>query len=121
MTTIKHKRGTTAQVSAYATNAQAGELVLDTTLNKLYICYTAGTLTEIQGGSDAPTTIDWQDITNKPSTYTPSAHTHVSNDVTDLSTTISTSIASKADSSDLTALASRVTALETVIDGGVLS
>lgn len=35
MTTIKNKRGTTAQVSAYASNAQAGELVLDTTLNKL--------------------------------------------------------------------------------------
>jgi len=120
MTMIKHKRGTTAQVSAYAANAQAGELVLDTTLNKLYICYAAGTLTEVQGSDGSSAAIDWQDIVNKPSTYTPSAHTHVSNDVTDLSTTISTSIAGKADASDLTALAARVTALETEIDGGVL-
>jgi hypothetical protein len=34
--------------------------------------------------TDFPTTWDWADIANKPSTYTPSAHTHVESDITNL-------------------------------------
>ena len=46
-TTIKFKRGTTAQVAAYASSAVQGECVLDTQTNKFYICFSNGTLSEV--------------------------------------------------------------------------
>lgn len=43
-------------------------------------------LSEIEGGGGStPTDIDWNDIQNKPSTFPPSAHTHIISDVTGLS------------------------------------
>jgi hypothetical protein len=39
-------------------------------------------------GSYAWGSVDWTELTNKPSTFTPSAHTHVSNDITDLYTNV---------------------------------
>lgn len=42
------------------------------------------------GGGQAVITVDWSNVTNKPSTYTPASHTHSTNDITGLSTTIST-------------------------------
>lgn len=37
--------------------------------------------------------LNWTDITGKPSTFTPSAHTHVANDVTDIQTYVDGRIA----------------------------
>lgn len=42
------------------------------------------------GGGQAVITVDWSNVTNKPSTFAPSSHTHSMNDVTNLSSTIST-------------------------------
>ena len=36
-----------------------------------------------EGGEEEPVVVDWSDITNKPSSYTPSAHTHTVADQTD--------------------------------------
>ena len=36
-----------------------------------------------EGGEEEPVVVDWNDITNKPSSYTPSAHTHTVADQTD--------------------------------------
>ena len=41
------------------------------------------------GGGQAVITIDWSNVTNKPSTFAPSSHTHSMNDITSLSSTIS--------------------------------
>lgn len=46
-------------------------------------------ITTTQGGQ-AVITIDWSNITNKPSTFAPSAHTHNISDVNNLANTIST-------------------------------
>lgn len=48
--------------------------------------WTVINLSEIEGGGGAtPTDVDWNDIQNKPSTFPPSAHTHIISDVTGLS------------------------------------
>ena len=49
------------------------------------------------GGGGTASSIDWQNITNKPSTFPPSAHTHAISDVTGLQnelTTLTNNIAS---------------------------
>lgn len=48
--------------------------------------WTVINLSEIEGGGGTtPTDVDWNDIQNKPSTFSPSAHTHIISDVTGLS------------------------------------
>jgi hypothetical protein len=39
-----------------------------------------------QGGSIG--SVDWADVTGKPSTFAPSAHTHTASEVTDLATVV---------------------------------
>ena len=46
-------------------------------------------ITTTQGGT-AVITIDWSNVTNKPSTFAPSSHTHQQSDISGLSNTIST-------------------------------
>jgi len=64
--------------------------------------------------------VSWAQVTGKPTTFTPAAHTHAQADVTGLPA----ALAAKAAASDLAALETRVTALEasggtlTSIDGG---
>lgn len=54
---IKILRGSSAQVTSYASSASAGELVIDTTTPRLYFCSPDGTLvgvanySELGGGS----------------------------------------------------------------------
>ena len=36
-----------------------------------------------EGGEEEPVIVDWEDITGKPASFTPSAHTHVAADLTD--------------------------------------
>ena len=48
--------------------------------------WTVINLSEIEGGGGTtPTDVDWNDIQNKPSTFPPSAHTHIISDVAGLS------------------------------------
>lgn len=39
---------------------------------------------KVSGGSDEPVTVTWDNVSGKPSTFAPSAHTHVIEDVTGL-------------------------------------
>lgn len=39
---------------------------------------------KVSGGGDEPVTVTWANVSGKPSTFTPSAHTHVIEDVTGL-------------------------------------
>lgn len=39
---------------------------------------------KVSGGGDGPITVTWANVSGKPSTFTPSAHTHVIGDVTGL-------------------------------------
>lgn len=48
--------------------------------------YTWKNESEISGGSGSTSTsVSWSDVTNKPSTFTPSSHTHLTNDINGLS------------------------------------
>ena len=46
-------------------------------------------ITTTQGGQ-AVITIDWSNVTNKPSTFAPSSHTHTTSDISGLASTITT-------------------------------
>lgn len=52
---------------------------------------------KVSGGGDEPVTVTWANVSGKPSTFTPSAHTHVIGDVTGLQGELD----SKADSADI--------------------
>lgn len=126
---IKLRRGTTSQVTAYASSAQVGELILDTTTGNLYECITAGSLQLIPGSSvtvgDGTITIQKNSTTvdsftvnqtaNKtinitvPTTASDvgaaaSSHTHTESDITDLGSYVPTSrkVNNNALSSDVT-------------------
>ncbi len=113
---IKLRRGTTAQVEAYASSAQVGELILDITTGNLYECITAGSLQAIPGSSVTvgngtitiqknSTTVDSFTVNqtgNKtinitvPTTASDvgaaaSSHTHTESDITDLGSYVPTS------------------------------
>lgn len=45
---------------------------------------------QTQSGGTSPSSVDWQNIQNKPSTFPPSAHTHAISDVTGLQNNLST-------------------------------
>lgn len=45
---------------------------------------------QTSGGGGSATSIDWANVTNKPSTFPPSAHTHAISDVTGLQTQLTT-------------------------------
>lgn len=68
------------------------------------------------GGDGGPAS--WADILNKPSTFTPSAHAHVINDVTGLQSALNgkASTAALAAKADATALTSAVSSLNGAID-----
>ena len=73
----------------------------------IYVRILQGSVSGEGGGST-----DWADITNKPSTFTPSAHSHVIADVTGLQTALN----GKAASSHSHVI-SDVTGLQTALDG----
>lgn len=45
---------------------------------------------QTSGGGTSPSSVDWSNIQNKPSTFPPSAHTHAISDVTGLQTQLNT-------------------------------
>lgn len=69
---------------------------------------------ETQGGE---VTVSWADVSGKPATFAPDTHTHAIGDVDGLTAALAdkadaSDLAAKADSSALSALESRVAALE---------
>ena len=51
-------------------------------------------------GGSTPTSVSWSDVTNKPSTFTPSSHTHSTNDISGLSSYVQGTKVSNADKAD---------------------
>ena len=61
-------------------NNIALEAVVKEYTNVIKISVTGGS-----AGGSTSTSVSWQDVTNKPSTFTPSSHTHSTNDISGLS------------------------------------
>ena len=89
-TTIKLRRGTAAQWTAANPVLSAGEMGIETDTNRSK--YGDGTtawasLSYSVGDSSGVGTIDWTSVLNKPTEFTPEAHTHVKADITDFAHT----------------------------------
>ena len=85
-TVIKIRRGTAAQWTSANPVLAAGELGFetDTTRSKLGDGTTAWTaLGYTVGDSSGVGTVEWTSVLNKPTEFTPAAHTHVIADITD--------------------------------------
>ena len=74
--------GTADTIGFMAGNNISLEAVVKEYTNVIKISATGGT-----GGSggSTSTSVSWENVTNKPSTFTPKSHTHSTNDITDLS------------------------------------
>lgn len=51
-------------------------------------------------GGSTPTSVSWSDVTNKPSTFTPSSHTHSTNDINGLNSYVKGTKVSNANAAD---------------------
>ena len=86
-TVIKLRRGTAAQWTSANPVLAAGEMGVetDTQRSKFGDGTTAwASLAYTVGDSSGIGTIEWTSVTDKPTTFPPSAHTHVMADITDL-------------------------------------
>ncbi|GAB6178797.1 hypothetical protein JCM14036_01160 [Desulfotomaculum defluvii] len=132
-TIFQLKRGSTAQVNTYSGNAAEGELVLDTTLNQLYVGQSDGSLRlvnpNITVAADAPTIAEvgdlWFDtddnklyVCTTASSESPhvdpvfSIHTYTAADISDFASGVDAQLAAT------TTTATVLT--HATIDGGVL-
>lgn len=86
-TVIKLRRGTATQWTSANPVLAAGEIGLET--DTLRTKYGNGTstwtaLSYSVADASGTSSVDWSSVLNKPSTFTPSSHTHVLSDVTDV-------------------------------------
>lgn len=72
-------------LSSDPTAGNAGRVFFNTTSGEMK--YDTGSAIALFGG-----TVDWANITNKPTEFTPSAHTHTASEVTDFATAVNTQI-----------------------------
>ena len=72
--------GTADTIGFMAGNNVSLEAVVKEHTNVIKISATDGS-----GGGSTSTSVSWQDVTNKPSTFTPSSHTHSANEINGLS------------------------------------
>ncbi len=89
-TVIKLRRGTAAQWTSANPVLAAGEIGLET--DTLRTKYGNGTstwtaLSYSVADASGTSSVDWTSVLNKPSTFAPSAHTHVKTDITDFAHT----------------------------------
>jgi len=85
-TVIKLRRGTASQWTSANPVLAAGEVGLETDTNRTK--YGNGTqnwadLSYSVADSSGTASVDWDAVLNKPTTFPPSAHTHVIADITD--------------------------------------
>jgi hypothetical protein len=114
-TVIKLRRGTASQWTTANPTLAAGEVGIETDTNKFKFGNGSTAWTSLAYGvasASGGTTVEWTDVLNKPSTFTPSSHTHAISDVTSLQT----SLDGKAATSHSHAI-SDVTSLQTSLDG----
>ena len=86
-TVIKLRRGTATQWTSANPVLAAGEVGLETDTNRTK--YGNGTLAWADlaysvADASGVASVDWDAVLNKPTTFPPSAHTHVQADITDL-------------------------------------
>jgi hypothetical protein len=103
---IRLRRGTAAQVNSYASNAVAGEIVVDTQTPRLYFCAPDGTLVGVANYSELSGGGTGADIVLTGYSIASTAAAVAATD------TINQGIGK---------LEKRVSDLETIIDGGTLT
>jgi hypothetical protein len=89
-TVIKLRRGTASAWTSANPVLAAGEMGVETDTNKSKYGDGAtawNSLAYSVATSSGGAAVDWNDVLNKPSTFSPSAHTHVLVDVTDVTAT----------------------------------
>lgn len=77
--------GTADTIGFMAGNNVSLEAVVKEYTNVIKISATGGTGGSGGSSGSTSTSVSWQDITNKPSTFTPSSHTHSTSEITGLS------------------------------------
>lgn len=91
ITTIRLRRGTAAQWSSANPVLAAGEMGVESDTRKFKFGNGTSPWTSLAYGVGSVAaegiTVEWTDITNKPATFPPSAHTHVKADITDFAHT----------------------------------
>lgn len=126
-TVIKLRRGTAAAWTSANPTLAAGEVGLETDTYKTK--YGDGTtawtsLPYSVATSSGGTTVDWTDVLNKPTTFTPSAHTHVLTDVTDVTASaaeLNTLDGITATTTELNYVDGVTSAIQTQLDGKAAS
>ena len=113
-TVLKLRNGTAAQWTSTNPTLAKGEMGVETDTNKFKFGdgTTAWTSLPYVATSSGSTSVDWANVLNKPSTFTPSSHTHPTSEVTGLDT----ALAGKA-STTHTHATSDVTGLDTALAG----
>lgn len=103
---------------------QKGDTVKVTNTNKMYFVVDDSKLSTEDGyveySAGIATAVDWSGITNKPSTYEPSEHTHTKSEITDLPTTLKNPNALTIDVNGVTTTYDGETALTVTINEATL-
>lgn len=73
----------TARFKLTTSSVQVGDTVKVTATKKMYMVIDSSKLSTEAGYEEYFTSTDWSTITNKPSSYTPSSHTHTKSQITD--------------------------------------
>ncbi len=76
----------TARFKLTTSSVQVGDTVKVTATKKMYMVVDSSKLSTEAGYEEYFTSTDWSTITNKPSSYTPSSHTHTKSQITDFPT-----------------------------------
>jgi hypothetical protein len=121
-TIIKLRRGTASQWTTANPTLAAGEVGVETDTNKFKFGNGSTAWTSLAYGvasASGTTTVEWTDVLNKPSTFTPSSHTHAISDVTNLQTSLDgkQAVVSGVSSTEIGYLDGVTSAIQTQIDG----
>jgi hypothetical protein len=91
-TVIKLRRGTASQWTSANPVLAAGEIGLETDTLRTKYGNGSSTWTALSysvADASGTSSVDWSAVLNKPSTFTPSSHTHPTSEVTGLDTALS--------------------------------
>jgi hypothetical protein len=91
-TVIKLRRGTASQWTTANPVLAAGEIGLETDTLRTKYGNGSSTWTALSysvADASGTSSVDWSAVLNKPSTFTPSSHTHPTSEVTGLDTALS--------------------------------
>jgi hypothetical protein len=121
-TVIKLRRGTASQWATANPVLGAGEIGLETNTNRTK--YGDGStawsaLPYSVADASGTSSVDWSAVLNKPSTFTPSTHSHPTSDVTGLDTALSgkQDVVSGVSSTEISYLDGVTSAIQTQING----